>query len=241
MKAIVLCAGFGTRLYPLTGNRAKPLLPVAENPIVEHLVEALRGHVDDSMLVVVNARFYDDFVAWSKGRHEILNDGAQTNETRRGAVPDLQFAVRETNFRGPVLVAAGDNLFRISFDALFEDYHARPRNLILRYRESDPEKLRRTGVAELGDGDRLVKLWEKPPEPPTEWACPALYILEPDALALLDTYVAKHPAADALGTFIGWLARKIPVYTHEMQGDRLDVGDRESYEGAATWLRVHSR
>ena len=242
MKAIILCAGFGTRLYPLTKDRAKPLLPVAGKPIVEHLVDQLAAHVD-GFVVVSNRRFYDAFVTWAGRRANInvgvLDDGATTNETRLGAVQDLALALRECPpFDGPVLVATGDNLFRMAFDAFFDDYHRKPRTLVLRYRESSIDKCRQTGIAEINaDDGRIVKLWEKPDEPSTPWACPALYILEPEAIEALGAYIAEYPRADALGGFIGWLAERSSVYTHEMQGSRLDVGDSDGYASAENWMK----
>ncbi len=231
-------------MYPLTKDRAKPLLPVAAKPIVGYLVDQLEAteHFDE-ILVVCNERFHTQFVEWGDGRVTVLNDGATTDETRLGAVGDLAWAIEHRGVDEPILVAAGDNLFRDSLEAFVADYEANPRNLILRYREPDREKLKRTAVAEItddgdGDGDgRLVRLEEKPQDPTTEWACPALYILEADALDGLRTYVGEKPSADALGSFIAWLAPRVPVFTHAMQGSRLDVGDPEGYARAESWLR----
>lgn len=237
MKAILLCAGFGTRMYPLTKDRAKPLLPVAGKPIIEYLVEQLEasGRVD-KILVVTNAHFYAQFAAWSDRRVDVLNDGATRHDTRLGAVRDLAWAVAERGLREPVLVAAGDNLFQGTLEPFLADYRSRPRNLILRYREADPEKLRLTGVAEIDDDGRLLRLEEKPESPSSEWACPALYVLERDALDELEPFLEANPNADAIGAFIAWLAPRVPVFTHEMKGSRLDVGEPEGYARAESWL-----
>ena len=224
-------------MYPLTKDRAKPLLPVAGKPIVGHLVDQLESIGSfDEIVVVANARFHAQFVEWGDGRVTVLNDGATTEESRRGAVGDLAWALEHRGAREPFLVAAGDNLFRDSLEAFVADYEANPRNLILRYREPDRDKLKRTGVAEIVDDGRLVRLEEKPENPATAWACPALYILEADALSELRTYVTEKPGADALGSFIAWLAPRVALFTHEMQGSRLDVGDREGYARAESWL-----
>ena len=202
----------------------------------------LAAHVD-GFVVVSNRRFYDAFAAGAGTRAhtnvDVLNDGATTNATRLGAVLDLALALRECPpFDGPVLVAGGDNLFQMAFDAFFDDYHGEPRTLVLRYRESSIDKCRQTGIAEISaDDGRIVKLWEKPDEPPTPWACPAFYILEPEAIEALGCYIAENSRADALGGFIGWLAERSPVYTHEMQGTRLDVGDLDGYASAENWMK----
>jgi glucose-1-phosphate thymidylyltransferase len=227
-------------MYPLTKDRAKPLLPVAGKPIVEHLVDHLAAtDAFSEMLIVANARFNDQFVAWAKPLKEkpivVLNDGAVSEQTRLGAVRDLAWVVSKRGLRGPLLVAAGDNLFHDTLPAFIADYVTNPRNLVVRYRETDPEKLKRTGVAELGNDGRLVRLMEKPQRPATEWACPALYIFEDDALDELDPYLTENSQADALGGFIAWLAPRVCVFTHEMQGSRLDVGDLEGYARAESW------
>jgi len=240
LKAILLCAGFGTRLYPLTRDRPKPLLPVAEKPIVEYLLDELESTgAIDSTTVVSNQRFYEQFEAWGRDRVTVLNDGAETNDTRLGAVRDLAFALEHTDTPEGAVVAAGDNLFRISFDAFFRDYAAQPRNLIMRTREPNLDKLRRTGVAEIDEDGRLRRLVEKPERPATEWACPAFYLLEKSALDKVRTFVQDNPQVDAIGGFIAWLCTKEPVHTHEMQGRRLDIGDRAGYSRAAAWLSEH--
>lgn len=238
MKAILLCAGFGTRMYPLTKDRAKPLLPVAGKPMIEYLVEQLEAsELIDEILVVTNARFHAQFLAWSQGRVSVSSDGATSDDNRLGAVRDFAWVVERRGIREPVVVAAGDNLFQETIEPFLADYRVRPRNLILRYREANPEKLRRTGVGEIDERDgRLLCLEEKPDDPPSEWACPALYALERDALDELAPFLVENPHSDAIGSFIAWLAPRVPVYTHEMKGRRLDVGEPEGYARAESWL-----
>ena len=236
MKCALLCAGFGTRLRPLTEQTAKPLLPVDGRPIVDYLLERLRPWVDE-FVVVANHRFAADFRAWAPDDCTVLDDGATDNESRLGAVRDLALAIAETGVRQPLLIAGGDNLFRFDFADLFEDFLIRPRNLVLAHDEPDLARLRRTGVPEVAVDGRLLALAEKPDEPPARLACPALYLLQPPALALVTRYLCDSTDVDALGRFIGWLCKRAPVYVHRMRGERLDVGDLRSYEGAAAWLK----
>lgn len=246
MKALILCAGFGTRLFPLTHDQAKPLLQVAGKPIVEHLVDRIRSASGvEALTFVTNARFLAQFESWAADmskRHpdiiiEILNDGARDHQHRLGAVGDLAFAVEQMNLHETALVAAADNLYDTSFAPFFEDYQTNPRDLILVYHEEDQEKLRRTGVVEIDESGRLLRFWEKPEQPTTDLACPAFYILEAASLALLETYLDENADADAIGHFIGWLAGKRPVYAHRMEGRRLDIGNLDHYRAAETWLR----
>jgi len=245
MDAILLCAGFGTRLGALARETAKPLLPVAGKPIVEYLVEqfAATGRVTD-LWVVSNHRFAPQFDAWRDGlarrqpdlRIEIVDDGATSNDNRLGAVRDLAFALEQRARLGPTLVSAGDNLFDFDVAGMLDDHTVQPRNLVLAYREAYREKLRRTGVAECDTSGRIVGFAEKPAEPAAEWACPAFYILQPNALALIPDFLGQQPKADAPGAFIAWLVERQPVFAHEMHGRRLSIGDPESYRAAEAWI-----
>ena len=99
MKCIILAAGYATRLYPLTENFPKPLLPVGGKPIINWLVEDIRDSVDE-FVIVTNHKFADQFNSWVmanvmtiRKRTRVIDDGTSTNETRLGAVKDIQLAV----------------------------------------------------------------------------------------------------------------------------------------------------
>ena len=245
LNAILLCAGFGTRLGSLTRETAKPLLPVAGKPIVDYLVEQLAATDRVKELTVVsNHRFAAQFDRWRAGVSRrlpglgitVVDDGATTNEHRLGAVRDLARAVGTAKVESPALVSAGDNLFDFDVSGMLDDHAAGPRNLVLAYRETDRAKLQRTGVAELDAGRRIVRFTEKPSEPASDWACPAFYLLQPDALALLPSFLEAAPEADAPGSFVGWLVERQAVFAYEMEGRRLSVGDPESYRAAEAWI-----
>ena len=243
MNALLLCAGFGTRLGAVARGRPKALLPIAGKPLIQHFVDDLRqtGHLD-RLHLVTNEFFFDQFEAWAKGdaMREIAitltNDGATENENRLGAIRDLALAVRQNSLRGPLLVAAGDNLFDFPLGEFVEDYLRQPRTLVVVKHEDDPALLRRTGVAEIGPGGRLERLHEKPQVPPSSWTCPALYIFAPDAIEAIGEFLDGSHDTDAPGNLIAWLAEHRSVFTHTMRGDRMDVGDPEGYRRAEAWL-----
>ena len=124
MNALLLAAGYATRLYPLTRDTPKPLLPVAGRPIAAYMVEQLAAIPEiERLLVVTNARFAPHFQRWAAGqptRHrvEVVDDGTTTNETRLGAIGDVAFTLRRHPELGadPLFVLGGDNLvdFRLA-------------------------------------------------------------------------------------------------------------------------------
>jgi len=245
MKAVLLCAGYATRMGALTANFPKALLPVADRPILDYLIDDLVSLARMSELIVVtNHRDHAHFEEWRAGRSSaadpsirLIDDGTTSNENRLGAIGDLALAIAEVGAEEPLLVAAGDNLFRIDWEAWLTDLEAAPSSMVLVARETDRAKLQRSGVAELDSTGRLLRLWEKPEDPPSELCCPPLYWLTAEALAEIDRCRAANPEADAPGHLIAWLAERVEVRTHEMRGERLDVGDAASYAAAAEWLR----
>lgn len=249
MNAVLLCAGYATRMGELTRNFPKALLPVAGRPILSDLVDQLAetGRFE-RIAIVTNERDFAHFERWreerdaapvGKGRAPelvLVNDATTTNETRLGAIGDLALTLRETGFTGPLLVGAGDNLFRFDLGAYLADFDCAQTSMVLVQEEPELARRQRSGVAELDAEGNLVRLWEKPETPPSLFCCPPLYLLSADALAEVEPCLTAHPGVDAPGNLIAWIVERMPVRTHRMQGDRLDVGNAESYRAAAAWL-----
>ncbi len=251
MKAVLLCAGFATRLHPLTEHRAKPLLDVGGRPLLDDLMDRCVHEAGLRELVLVsNGRFASDFRDWWVGARaqwpdaelEIVDDGAMTNETRLGAVGDLRLAIERADLEGPLFVAAADNLVRFDLRAFVDDFRARPRNLVLTYREPDLAARRRSGVAVVDDEDgRVTAFVEKADDPPGELVCPPFYLWQEDALAEIPRLLEAQPEADAPGSLVAWCVPRLPVFHHAMRGRRHDIGNLESYRQAQALVEAERR
>lgn len=118
MKCLILAAGYATRLYPLTENFPKPLLKVGEKSILDWLVDDLVDTTDiDEFVVISNHKFAQHFEDWKSNKQKtrpyeitVIDDGTSTNETRLGAVKDIQLVVEKLNLADDLLVMAGDNV-----------------------------------------------------------------------------------------------------------------------------------
>ncbi|PYL23625.1 MAG: nucleoside-diphosphate-sugar pyrophosphorylase, partial [Verrucomicrobia bacterium] len=106
MNVLILAAGYATRLYPLTLNKAKPLLVVGGKPIIEWLVDNLAGISDlETIYIVTNDKFAADFQAWSQSyqkchpefKFKIVNDGSTSDDDKLGAIGDINFVVTHEN------------------------------------------------------------------------------------------------------------------------------------------------
>ena len=123
MKVILLCAGYAVRLYPLTKHQPKPLLPIADRPILEYILDRVEKiKTVDEAIVVSNHKFAPHFGDWAKGLKypwpvSVVDDQTMTNEDRLGAIGDLHFALQKKGIGDDdILAIAGDNLF--DFDLL---------------------------------------------------------------------------------------------------------------------------
>ena len=234
MKCLILAAGYATRLYPLTENFPKPLLTVGEKTILDWLVDDIDtyGAVDE-YIVISNHKYAPHFEAWAKTKAQritVVDDGTSTNETRLGAVCDIQFAIEQLSLSDDMLVIAGDNVLDFSLTKFIAYAKAKAKSCIMRYYEADEKRLHKCGVVELDTDDRVIRMEEKPQEPKSHWCSPPFYYYTKEDAALVKQGIAAGCGTDAPGSFIAWLASVSEVYAMEMPGKRYDIGNLESYE-----------
>jgi glucose-1-phosphate thymidylyltransferase len=228
VKALLLAAGYATRLRPLTDEVAKPLLPVAERPMVDWILDRIEasGEVDEVHLVT-NAVYAPAFERWAAGNDVIVHDdGTHTNEDRLGALGDIRLAVARGELgAGELLVIAADNLFEFSLADYIAFWRARGGSAIAVHRLADPSLAPLYGVVELGEGDRIVGMEEKPEHPRSDLVSTAAYLFSEAHLGLLDAYLDEGNAPDPPGRFPSWLCEREPVYGFSFSESWLDIGD----------------
>lgn len=238
MKCLILAAGYATRLYPLTENFPKPLLTVGEKTILDHLVDDIdsSGEVDE-YVVISNHKYACHFDDWAKTKSQkitVVDDGTDTNETRLGAVKDIQFAIEKLSLDSDMLVIAGDNVLDFSLTKFISYAKAKNTSCIMRYFEPEHKKLVKCGVVTIDENDKVLGMTEKSPTPATNWCCPPFYYYTKEDAKLVETGINEGCGTDAPGSFIAWLCGKTEVHAMEMPGSRYDIGNLESYEKVKT-------
>ena len=166
----------------------------------------------------------------NQNRITVLDDGTSSNETRLGAVRDIQFAIRECNIDDDCFVMAGDNLLSFSLKGFLDYCRKKDASCIMRYAEADPKRLRKSGIVEVGADDRVLSMEEKPAEPKSHWCCPPFYFYKREDLARVGEAIAEGCGIDAPGSLAAWLSAHSAVYAWPMPGPRYDIGNLESYE-----------
>ncbi len=251
MNALILAAGYATRLYPLTLNKAKPLLEVAGKPIIEWLVDSLESISDlETIYVVTNSKFAGDFQVWAddyqkrhlqnhRGAHtgssqpvKIINDGSTSDEDKLGAIGDIQLVLnREHLEKSDLLIVAGDNLFNEPLAHFVE--HARNAQATVAIHDvGNLETMKKYGCVVIDREGIITQFEEKPEKPQSTLAALALYYYSRDMLPLFTTYLSAGNNPDQPGRFLQWLYRRVPVSTFQIKGEWLDIGSKETLEKA---------
>lgn len=234
MKCLILAAGYATRLYPLTENFPKPLLKVGEKTILDWLIDDIDtlGLVDE-YVVISNHKFAHHFDAWTKEKTQkitVVDDGTESNETRLGAVKDIQFAVEKLGLDDEMLVIAGDNVLDFSLTKFISYAKEKGTSCMMRYYEGSEERLKKCGVVTVDASDLVLDMTEKPECPASHWCCPPFYFYTKEDAKLVEKGIAAGCGTDAPGSYVAWLCKETKVHAMEMPGRRYDIGNLESYE-----------
>ncbi|MDE3256557.1 MAG: sugar phosphate nucleotidyltransferase [Gemmatimonadota bacterium] len=243
MKAIVIAAGYATRLYPLTLNFPKGLLEVGGRAIVDYLMDQIESVPDvDEVYLVTNSRFAGHFECWAAGWNgrldiDVIDDGTTTNDNRLGAVGDIRYTIGARAITDDILVCGSDNLLGFRLKDLVADFRANPVAHICVCYVDDPDDRRRRGIAVLNAESRVVKFEEKPDQPESYWGSAAIYVYPAATLKRFDEYVESGRTPDAPGHFVEWLCQVEPVYAHRIQGSAIDIGNPETLEQARREFR----
>jgi len=242
MKALLLAAGYGTRLYPLTKDRPKPLLNVGDQPMLEHLLDSLEEVSSlDEVVVVTNDRFYEDFQEWEQEQNRpwpitVLNDGTTQDGTRRGAIGDVHFSIQEAGIEDDLLVLAGDNLFEFSLQGIVDTMHEKNSNVVGVLEFEDESKLSKYGIVDINENHRVVDFQEKPENPPSNLVSMAMYAFPQQELKRIGEYLDSGGDPDEPGWYVTWLAENHEIYAHPFEGTWFDIGDQDSLEKADRYV-----
>lgn len=239
MTTIVLAAGYGTRLYPLTLNKPKALLKVGGKTILDRLFEKIEA-VDGSgkAVIVTNEKFHKNFEVWQSRRSsgigvKVINDKTKSNETRLGAIGDINLALEETGIREDLLITGSDNLFGEDLGGFVRFSLARRPFSSLALFDIKSKKLAvKYGICELNADSEVVGFEEKPSKPKTTLAASALYFIPKEKAAKVRGYMKTGLSKDAPGNLMKWLSREDKVFGYILKGAWYDIGDTESLRKA---------
>ena len=238
MDAIILAAGYATRLYPLTENTPKPLLDVAGKTIIEHIINKLEAiDLINKIYIVTNDKFEQHFKKWlfnfdTQQPIEIINDGTKSNEDRLGALGDVHFAIITKNIDDDIAVVAGDNLFEFSLEDVTNFFKKRKSSVIVLHDVKDFELAKHYGIVEV-ENNIVVNFEEKPVAPKSTLASTGIYLFPKKTIPLIKKYIAQGNNPDKTGSFIEWLHKREKIYSYITDKKWYDIGSIEQLEKAS--------
>ncbi len=242
MDAIILAAGYATRLYPLTENTPKSLLNVAGKPIIEYIIKKLEEiALINKIYVVTNDKFKNNFKKWlnefdAEKPIEIINDGTKSNQDRLGALGDIYYTINLKNLDNDIIIIAGDNLFELSLADVVNFFKKRKSNVIVLHDVEDFELARHYGVVEV-ENNIVVNFEEKPIAPKSTLASTGIYLFTKKTLELIKKYIAQGNNTDKAGKFIEWLHKRDKVHSYVTDKKWYDIGSLEQLEKANKYYK----
>lgn len=234
MKAIILAAGYATRLYPLTENCPKALLKIGSITILDFIVSQIETVSEiNEIIIVTNNKFYTVFEEWKQCADScikitVINDMTTGNESRLGAIGDLDFAVSSLGINDDILVMASDNVFTFNLSDFYNYYEQKKNCCLIAKKIEDACDLKRMANIVL-EGDRISHMVEKPQIPISNIAAFAVYIYTKETLPYIKKYLKEGNSKDAPGNFPAWLCQREPVYAWITEEECYDIGTVEAY------------
>ncbi|MGL5362583.1 MAG: nucleotidyltransferase family protein [Bosea sp. (in: a-proteobacteria)] len=226
MKAILLAAGFGTRLRPLTDTIPKCLVPIHGKPLLGYWFDLLfKSGIEK---VLVNTHYLPEpvraFVNASPWREKI----ELVHEDEILGTGGTIIANREFYSREPILVAHADNLTDTDFPAFMAAHLSRPSHAAMSLLAFEVEDPRSAGILELSEDNLVQQFHEKVDNPPGNLANGAVYILEAEIIDAIEA--VGRPVVDFVTEVIpDFMGR---IYAFESKRFHMDIGSHERLRAA---------
>ncbi len=236
MKAIIPVAGYATRLYPLTENTPKALLPIGGKPMIEWIIDKLNSVKDvDEIIIVTNDRFARNFLDWAQhGRTDkdvhVINDGTKSNDDRLGSLGDIALCMKIKEINEDVLIIGGDNLFDFPLSELVDFARQKDTSAIAVHDIRDITRASQFGIVAVDKSEKITEFAEKPEKPASSLVATMCYYIKKEDAALINQYLAEGNKPDRAGDFIAWLVKRRPVHAYSFQGRWFDIGTSEQYK-----------
>ncbi|MBS3816663.1 MAG: NTP transferase domain-containing protein [Candidatus Thermoplasmatota archaeon] len=248
MNSIILAGGYATRLWPVTKEKAKPLLPLGGKPILSYILDELEELPEmDKIYITTNERFESSFRNYLKEReeerYELLIEKQEAEEEKYGAIGGIINAL-ESGEKGDYLVIGGDNhySFEIKEFVNFALKKGGVTNACFEVESIDEAK--NYGIVDFDENGKIRDFQEKPEQPKSRMASTAFYYFPENILEIFEEYIeywdgriSKEKYLDEPGRFLAWTSERYDCYAFPFKGTWADVGTRQGYLRAEKEIR----
>jgi glucose-1-phosphate thymidylyltransferase len=189
MRGVILAGGTGSRLHPLTRITNKHLLPIGDQPMISYGIEALVKAGVTEMMVVTGGTHAGEFLRLlSNGQEFGVERLLYAYQERAGGIAEALGLAAQFVGDDAAVVMLADNIFGRSFVSSVHRFADEPKGARLLLAEvKDPDHLRHLGVPELDDSGRIVRIIEKPDDPPSRYCVTGVYLYDPSVFDIIRT------------------------------------------------------
>ncbi len=235
MRTIILAGGYAKRLWPLTLDTPKPLLPIGDGTILDFIMAKIKPLKPEETIISTNKKFEGKFAEWiglrginnarvvvepSASEEEKLGPTKALSIIMRGAVPD------------DYLIAAGDNLFSLDLVKMAAFFKTVRSPVVALYNVSSKELAKKYACVNIDSSSKIIGFEEKPECPKCLLVSTGIYALPWSSISKIEEYLSKGNPPDPIGKFIGWLAESEGAYGFPFKGYWYDIGSIESLKEA---------
>ena len=233
--SVIIC--FLSALCKVNGIQLEPMEMILTAKAAENQYVGVDTTDIDEFVVISNHKFAQHFGDWKSNKQKtrpyeitVIDDGTSTNETRLGAVKDIQLAVEKLNLADDLLVMAGDNVLDFSLSKFVDFAKEKNTSCVMCHEENELKKQQKTAIITLDGNDLITSYEEKPKEPKGNLAVPPFYCYRACDVKRIQEALNNGCGYDAPGSFAAWLSKQTPMHAYIMPGKRYDIGDINSYE-----------
>jgi len=243
MDVIILAGGYAKRMWPLTKETPKPLLPVAGKPMVQYILEEMEDIPElGTIRISTNLKFADKFEEFLAGYEtskdvRVVVEGTRSEGEKLGSVGALGWLIREENITGELLVIGGDNLFEFELKEMLDYGKEKGSSVVAVYDLGSLEKAKLYGIVGVDENNRMTRFEEKPENPFSTLASTACYAFTEQGVKDILRYLDEGGNPDAMGKFIEWLYQNDTVYAYTFSGYWFDIGSLEVYAKADEFFK----
>jgi len=234
MQAVILAAGYGTRLKEIAKDKPKALLQIGDKTILDRLVENIMIAGIKKVVIVTNNKFYNLFKEWERNcknelEIKIINDGTNSNEERLGAVRDLQLAIEDGGIDEDILILGSDNVFKFEIKDVLREYdkHKCIMNVVIKV--DDIEQLRKMGIVCVDGENNMIDFEEKPQNPKSNLVSSVVYIYPFEKFVLIKEYLENKNDPEGIGRILECHHKTENIKCFVSNESWFDVGSVEIY------------
>jgi glucose-1-phosphate thymidylyltransferase len=241
LKGVILAGGTGSRLHPLTRITNKHLLPIYDRPMVTYGIEALvKAGVTELMLVTGGTHAGEFFRLLGNGHEYGIDRLSYAYQENPGGIAEALGLAERFGAGDRIVVMLADNIVERSLAPAVENFRRQERGgRILLAQLGEPEHLRHLGVAEL-EGERVVRIVEKPADPPSEYAVTGIYFYDEQVWEVIPTLKPSGRGELEITDVNNWYVDQGAMEYDVLEGFWGDAGESiDAYYEVNDFVRAH--